>query len=884
MGFLSKLISKDDEETDEEKKKKKEKDDEIVYVKVGGEDIPVAKGDMKDDEWQAVVKAAKQDVQPKTGDSIVVKGDDGSDLIIPKGDIDDDAWEQLKKNAKTRGSLVQGDQRDQARASDIEALPARRGGDVGRTYATDREEEDEDARTKDREGIRDIESLESLPARRGGDIGRAYSLDEEENTRGRVEIGEPEIGKARKPRGRVDIGDVEFRDPDFGPTRKEYKDHNPAVRMAEDMILGQGEKKQGLTDVMHPPLSDREKYVQRKISEYTEEVGKPTSEDIKKFYDNYDKREGAQKSKSEKLKQSIRDEEASIEGEGRARNPAVRMAQDMMLGATPTEEDRLDPLPVRRGGDVGTPQATSAESEAPELSGAEAARAAGIKYGGPIRFAASKALEPVGAAVDIAKAIPGAVEKAGAFAQGVFDPEGATKTNEQAQFVGPPPELAGKGTMPASAQAPTPVQAAAPVPTNRSASMGMSARMGRGGPEIPMPKDRSGEMESAYGDAQKAMRMNADLEAQGLKAKGQAFDAQVNEGIRQKAKLAEIEERKRKEVEKPMSIYNGFMSQLMQPSEKIDPNRWVNSRSTGQKVLLVLGAMFTKGGNVDMIRKAIDADIDAQKSDIAANRDRIKTGLQASQNLVQMARDQGADDVQAAKIAYAVECDIVANRLQMITANTDSQEIKQKADQAIAEMNVQKSKALTEMDRYSTDLAIRKAHVQNEYDEVQLKRAEAWRRANAPAKGPKEERIKGAQMQKIAAIDAAIAKINSLKQDFNKNNRNVGESLINKVAGAVPRSGSSRFNYSSELNVANIADELGRAGVLQKHDLERWRGLSVTAGDLDGKYKLNKLGEDLQTRRDALVNDFKSGGYAVGDLASEAPKTFQPDAEEGESE
>lgn len=862
MGFLSKLISKDDEETDEDKKKKKEKEEDIVYVKVGGEDIPVAKGDMKDDEWQAVVKAAKQDVQPKTGDSIVVKGDDGSDLIIPKGDIDDDAWEQLKKNAKSRGSLVQGDQRDQVRASDIEALPARRGGDVGRTYATDREEE-EDQNPRDRLEIGEPE------------------VEKPENPRGRLEIGEPEIYKPKVPRGKVDFGDgVEFR----AAKGSESRVRGTAQRMLADMTLGAEEPKK-----MEARGSARQEYVLRRAADYEEETGsKPTSADIQRFNDRFDNIEKNKAKKAADFKKSVHDEEASIEFDGgKSHNPAVRMAQEMMLGAS-TED-----LPERKGGDVGTTQ---------NLGFVDSARQAGLEAGPKIKEGVKQALGPlygVGesiidggkAAVEGIKAIPKAVEGVGAFTQGVINPEAAAQMQATAgqraaseYMVPPPPAM--ELSNPQVAQIPPKDPAVAGV--GGSAGMGMSTRISRGGPDIALPKDRTGEMEQAYGDAAKAMRMNADLEAQGLKAKGQAFDAQVNEGIRQKAKLAEIEERKRKEVEKPMSIYNGFMSQLMQPSEKIDPNRWVNSRSTGQKVLLVLGAMFTKGGNVDMIRKAIDADIDAQKSDIAANRDRIKTGLQASQNLVQMARDQGADEVQAAKIAYAVECDIVANRLQMITANTDSQEIKQKADQAIAEMNVQKSKALADMDRYSTDLAIRKAQVQNQYDELQIKRSEAWRKANAPPKqGKGPERIKGAQLEHIANLQTQLKALGKLRADYvsKYGEGGYGTAAYNSVTGLAPTSDAARFNRKGKSIQLSVLAAAQNAGVIQPGEYKRFEKEIATASSPDALNQLDNFIDQISTRLETTLKAFEAGGYNVsGQFSGEAPKSFEADDEEASEE
>lgn len=77
---------------------------------------------------------------------------------------------------------------------------------------------------------------------------------------------------------------------------------------------------------------------------------------------------------------------------------------------------------------------------------------------------------------------------------------------------------------------------------------------------------------------------------------------------------------------------------------KIDPDRWWNSRSTGQKIAGVFAAFasgFTgNNGGLSMIKDAIDRDVDAQKSDLANRR----AGLSFRREL---AGDQEAQDLQA---------------------------------------------------------------------------------------------------------------------------------------------------------------------------------------------------------------------------------------------
>jgi hypothetical protein len=455
----------------------------------------------------------------------------------------------------------------------------------------------------------------------------------------------------------------------------------------------------------------------------------------------------------------------------------------------------------------------------------------------------------------------------------------AAPTQPQSTMV-PPPSPAQAGAPPDVTGLPATKPGAPPPPGGAPGSGSMSMSMSRSGgaqPDINMP-DRTGEIDKAYSDAARAQMAQADLEANGLKQKAQAFDDGLKEQVRQNAKIVEIQERTRVEREKPMAIYNQMLSELMQPTKQIDPHRWWNSRSTGQKIMLALGALLTKGGSVRMVQSAIDNDLATQQQEIQTEMGRKKAVLGAADNMIGMIRQQGADDVQAVQIYKAMSWDMVAKRLEMVAANTDSQTIKMKAEQNIAEANVKRNQVLTEMDKYSADLAIRKAHLANESEAIAIKRQKALGGGGKPKK---LERLKGPQVTKIAALQTALAKTEELENRFRSNNGNAMEAMLNKGAEYVPGSKSNRFNYDAEMNIANIADTLGNAGVLQPGEVERYKKIHPQAGDLDGAYRMQSLRSDIQRRLDKEIAAFKAAGFDVEELQGDAgPSTFQPDEEE----
>ena len=440
----------------------------------------------------------------------------------------------------------------------------------------------------------------------------------------------------------------------------------------------------------------------------------------------------------------------------------------------------------------------------------------------------------------------------------------------------PPPAPQSTARAPDASGLPAQAPVAAP-PVQPGGSVSMKAGMQTSeAPDVKLPKDRTADIDAAFQQGTRAQMAQAELEQRGLQQKAEAFDAGINEQMRQRGRMAEIQERVAKEREAPMKLYSQMLMELQQPTQKVDPHRWWNSRSTGQKIMLALGALLTKGGSTRMVQQAIDADLAAQQQEIQTELGRKMAVLGATDNFLNFIRQNGADDVQAAKLYSAMSWDMVAKRLEMVAAITDSQTVKLKAEQKIAEANVKRNQALNEMDRYSTDLAIRKANMEKEYAELAFKRSKA-----AGGKPAKVEKIKGPQLTKIAALKSAIGKIDQLSRDYaGINSGAMGgfpEAGVNAVTSKFPKTGAARFDYNAQFNISNIGTELNNAGVIQPGEVKRFEGMNVKSSDPDTPFKLRSMKDDLQRRLNDMVKTFEAAGYGTEGQIPPEVSTFQPD-------
>lgn len=222
--------------------------------------------------------------------------------------------------------------------------------------------------------------------------------------------------------------------------------------------------------------------------------------------------------------------------------------------------------------------------------------------------------------------------------------------------------------VPQYAPAPEP-QAAPPPPPMPTAGPGTG---GSGVPSFrpsgPMPGQA--QMESA-------VRMQADA------AKGQA-DAEMKLREQQAQEIAELQQKRQQFFDAQQQRSEALKSEIL--SSRIDPNRLWGSRTTGQKmggivgiILSGIGQGLAGGPNMAMqvLDKAIDADIDAQKANLEN-----KKGLLAFHS--QETRDGMANFAATKADMY----DAFAAQLQKAAGQFAGQKAEGAAQQAIGEIQV----------------------------------------------------------------------------------------------------------------------------------------------------------------------------------------------------
>ncbi len=166
---------------------------------------------------------------------------------------------------------------------------------------------------------------------------------------------------------------------------------------------------------------------------------------------------------------------------------------------------------------------------------------------------------------------------------------------------------------------------------------------------------------------------------------------------------------------------DGIISEIK--DGKIDPNHYWASKSTGSKVANIAGMMFgalgaglTHGPNmaIQQIDKAIEQDIDAQKSN-----------LENKKSLFNMYLAQGADERSAHQLAKADLLDLAATKLDMVAAKYGGDKAKDAAMQAKGALGVQAFQLRQDAESKRAENALKRAQASNYYAEARAKTAKS---------------------------------------------------------------------------------------------------------------------------------------------------------------
>lgn len=203
-----------------------------------------------------------------------------------------------------------------------------------------------------------------------------------------------------------------------------------------------------------------------------------------------------------------------------------------------------------------------------------------------------------------------------------------------------------------------------------------------------------GLMRQATSDASAAAQAKGEAEAEQaratMKALGAAEEQMKANALEQKA----LVDKARLQSNGMLERMNQAVDEMSKIDTSVDPDRYWASKSTGQKVLgiigLCLGAVGAGNDGVNkaavMLSKNIDRDIEAQKAEVSARLAKGDRTLSGIQNMYAMSHQIFGDELAATAAANATALGIVNNKLQQVAASSASPIAKANADALSAQL------------------------------------------------------------------------------------------------------------------------------------------------------------------------------------------------------
>ena len=137
--------------------------------------------------------------------------------------------------------------------------------------------------------------------------------------------------------------------------------------------------------------------------------------------------------------------------------------------------------------------------------------------------------------------------------------------------------------------------------------------------------------------------------------------------------------------------YNKVSDELI--NSRIDPDRFMNSKTTGNKIALGIGVLLTgqsRNGVFEMLDRAVDRDISMQKADFA------RRGREAN-NAYSRLRQTYGDERTADLATRAWSLDLMKMKVQKFASRAKTNDQKLRAEGMIADLNAKKTDLLSKV-------------------------------------------------------------------------------------------------------------------------------------------------------------------------------------------
>lgn len=415
-------------------------------------------------------------------------------------------------------------------------------------------------------------------------------------------------------------------------------------------------------------------------------------------------------------------------------------------------------------------------------------------------------------------------------------------------------------------------QAAAPIPSSEDITSTKPPES-----KVPGVPDRSKELFKMAENQKAAIQAEADVKSTGMQEEAKLYAERQQLMVEAEAKRAAAQQRMQQDVAARQAAYDKTINEMNTPA-RVDPDRFWNSRNTLQKILFVIANGLTKGAMMQHMQAAINADIDAQKSEIESNSRRLNSRANLQYNAIAAARQNGLDEFEAVKAGQMFNLDLIQNHIQQVAANTNSQLVKTNAAQMMGQVDQMRLKTQMELEQSRNANALQREsanqRLQLEYARLGLdaQKQAAEQRAMA-AKGAGGGRpLESTQVQRIADLQASLDTAGRYSKEF----KDKAAGLISKVATAGPDplglNPSQGAKYNAKLEAATqLIGKAIEGGKMTDADLERYKRMIPQAGDPKGEIKWDALIREIQSRLDIELNTAKKAGYNTSEFEKQTP-------------
>lgn len=266
-------------------------------------------------------------------------------------------------------------------------------------------------------------------------------------------------------------------------------------------------------------------------------------------------------------------------------------------------------------------------------------------------------------------------------------------------------------------------------PVSTKTSVSASVKGGGGGSFADLEK----QSQEIAKRTEQALTAQAEAEARGLQNTADIRAQAIHDDLMRQADYERTQRDMQERVNTQMSKYQEAVDAFKQmANEKIDPNRFWNNKSTGQKIsAAIAGAMFGFTGQgmqwLQRIDGLVEQDIRAQSADLANKREALGAVMTGQQNLVNMARQAGMDGLAAINTARSMAWANVEEQLKLVADNTSSD---------LVRTNALKGVAVAQQKQAEFALKVRAEQQENaaRWAAINIQRQAAAAKANAPGK------------------------------------------------------------------------------------------------------------------------------------------------------